>query len=146
LRQAAPSRIGDCFQTSDMNKPGKHSKTFEITIDKLVYGGAGLGRHRGKVVFIPFSVPGDRLLVRTSEEKNSFIRAETVEILEPGTGRSTPACPYFGRCGGCHWQQLEYSRQVEAKRQILEEVFYHHFPETRDLTIAMRACTQALSY
>jgi 23S rRNA (uracil1939-C5)-methyltransferase len=129
-----------------MNKSGKPDKTFEITVDKLVYGGAGLGRHEGKVVFVPFSVPGDHLLVRAAEEKRDFVRADIVRILEPGSGRVMPACPHFGSCGGCQWQQLEYSRQVEAKRQILEELFHHRFPETRDLPIVMRACAQPLGY
>jgi 23S rRNA (uracil1939-C5)-methyltransferase len=127
-------------------KKKKASKEFEIVIEKLVYEGAGLGRHQGKVVFVPFSVPGDQLLVRPVEEKKTFIRAEIARILKPGNGRVAPECPHFGRCGGCHWQQLEYPRQVEAKRQILEEIFYHRFPQTRAFAIRMRACAQPFAY
>ena len=105
-----------------------------------------MGRREGKVIFVPFSVPGDRLLVRPVEEKKTFLRAEAVRILEPGSGRIEPRCPYFGRCGGCQWQQLEYSRQVEAKRQILEEIFHHRFPQTRDLFITMKASAQPFGY
>jgi 23S rRNA (uracil1939-C5)-methyltransferase len=122
------------------------SKTFEITIERLVYGGAGLGRREGKVVFVSFSVPDDHLLVQPVEEKKQFTRAETIRILKPGPGRILPVCPHFMKCGGCHWQQLEYSRQVEAKRQILEEAFYHRFPQTRDLPIVMKACPQPFGY
>jgi 23S rRNA (uracil1939-C5)-methyltransferase len=119
---------------------------FEITIDRLVYGGAGLGRRNGKVVFVPFSVPGDNLLVRPVEEKKQFSRAEIIRVLKPGPGRIAPVCPHFMKCGGCHWQQLEYLRQVEAKRRILEETFHHRFPQTRDLPIAMKACPQPFGY
>lgn len=129
-----------------MNKPGKSAKAFEIAVEKLVYGGMGFVRHQGKVIFIPFSVPGDRVRVRAVEEKKTFIRAEIVLILKPGKGRVAPICPHFGKCGGCHWQQLEYPLQVEAKRQILEEIFYHRFPETRAIAITMRGCTQPLGY
>jgi 23S rRNA (uracil1939-C5)-methyltransferase len=127
-------------------KKTKPQKTFEMTIEKLVYGGAGIGRHQGKVIFVPFSAPGDRLSVRPVEEKKTFIRAEIVRILKAGSGRVRPVCPHFEKCGGCQWQQLEYSRQVEAKRQILEETFYHRFPQTRELSIKMRACAQPFEY
>jgi 23S rRNA (uracil1939-C5)-methyltransferase len=129
-----------------MNGSGKASKTFDITIEKLVYGGMGLGKHQGKVVFVPFSVPGDRLHVRPVEEKKTFIRAETVQTLKSGKGRIAPVCPHFSKCGGCHLLQLEYLRQVEAKRQILEETLHHRFPETRGLPVVMRACPQPLGY
>jgi tRNA/tmRNA/rRNA uracil-C5-methylase (TrmA/RlmC/RlmD family) len=124
----------------------KTSGAFEVAIDRLVYGGAGLGRREGKVVFVPFSVPGDRLLVRPVEEKKQFIRAEIVEILQPGPGRIQPTCRYFMKCGGCHWQQLEYPRQIEAKRQILEEILHHRFPETHRLMISMEPCSQPFAY
>ncbi len=112
---------------------------FQVRIEKVVYGGDGLGRAQGKVVFVPFSVPGDLLRVRAVERKKNFLRAAIVAVLEPGPGRQQPPCPYFGVCGGCQWQQLEYARQVETKRQILEETVRHHFPATRNLLIPMKA-------
>jgi 23S rRNA (uracil1939-C5)-methyltransferase len=123
-----------------MNQP------FEVEILKLVYGGPGLGRHEGKVVFVPFSVPGDVLLAKAVEEKKNFIRAMAVRIIRAGPGRRQPHCPHFGVCGGCQWQHLEYHVQVETKRQILEETIRHHFPETRDLPIHMRASPQEFGY
>jgi 23S rRNA (uracil1939-C5)-methyltransferase len=126
--------------------PSKTLPTFEVTVEKLVYGGMGFARHQGKVVFVPFSAPGDRLLVRRVEEKKTFVRAEIVRILKPGSGRVDPVCPHFAKCGGCHWQQLDYPHQVRAKQQILEEVFHHRFPQTRKLPIAMMACAQPLAY
>ena len=121
-------------------------ESFEIRIEKLVYGGFGLGRRGGKVVFVPFSLPGDRLLVRTLAEKKTFTRARIVKILEPGPGRVEPPCPYFGSCGGCQWQHLDYARQVDAKREILEGIFHHRFPETRELLIGMKASTRDYGY
>jgi len=129
-----------------MNKSGKASKAFEVTIEKLVHEGMGLGRHQGKVVFVPFSVSGDQVRVRPVEVKKTFTRAEIIQILKPGKGRVMPVCPYFLKCGGCQLQQLEYTRQVEAKRQILAEILHHRFPETRELAIVMSGCPQPYSY
>jgi 23S rRNA (uracil1939-C5)-methyltransferase len=129
-----------------MSTREKSSGDFEVTIEKLVFGGEGFARHQGKVVFVPFAVPGDRLVVRPVEDKKKFVRAGIVRILKPGKGRIDPACIHFAKCGGCHWQQLEYLRQVEAKRRILEEAFHHRFPETKEIPIVMRACTQPFRY
>lgn len=120
--------------------------TFTIRIERLVYGGAGMGRHGGKVVFVPFSVPGDTLLVRPVEEKKSFIRAAALRVLEPGPGRIDPACPHFGVCGGCHWQQIDYARQVETKRLILEELLRHKFPGTAPLPVEMKPSPRPFGY
>ncbi len=129
-----------------MGNARKLNKPFQVKIEKLVYGGAGLGRRERKVVFVPFSVPGDRLLVRPVEEKKTYLRAEIVRVFEPGMGRTEPPCEYFGKCGGCHLQQLGYLHQIEAKRRILEELFHHRFPQTIDLPIIMRACTRPYGY
>jgi len=118
-----------------------------VTAEKLLYGGDALARRAdGKAVFIPYAVPGDKLIVRPRSEKKNFVHAEILEILSPGAGRVAPVCLHFGKCGGCHWQQLEYPRQVEAKRLILEELVYHRFPETRQLTIVMRPCSRPFAY
>jgi 23S rRNA (uracil1939-C5)-methyltransferase len=122
------------------------SARFEVEIEKLVYGGEGLGRHEGKVVFVPFTVPGDSVEVRAIERKKDFIRAAVTRILKPGPGRCLPSCPHFGRCGGCQWQHVDYALQVEAKRRILEEGFHHRFPETRKLLISVKACPNPYGY
>jgi 23S rRNA (uracil1939-C5)-methyltransferase len=130
--------------------PRNHNQTpreqCELRIDKLVYGGDGLGRLNGKVVFVPFSAPGDEVLARTIESRKGFARAEIREILRPGSSRRVAACPHFGVCGGCHWQHIGYSAQLEAKLRILEEIFHHRFPETRGLAIGMKPCPVEYGY
>jgi 23S rRNA (uracil1939-C5)-methyltransferase len=120
--------------------------SFKVEIEKLTYGGEGLGRVEGRVVFVPFTVPGDLVEVRPAEKKKNYIRAVVTRILKPGPGRRDPSCPHFGRCGGCQWQHLEYSLQVETKRKILEEAFHHHFPETRKLSISVKASPEEYGY
>jgi 23S rRNA (uracil1939-C5)-methyltransferase len=93
----------------------------ELTIEKLIYGGEGLGRADGRVVFAPYVLPGERVLVEPASVKGGLIRATLQEVLTPAEGRVEPGCPYFGRCGGCHYQHANYEMQLEAKRAILRE-------------------------
>src|SRR5215472_13159407 len=94
---------------------------FEVRVEKLVYGGDGLARLDGRVVFTPFVLPGERVRVEPRQEKPGMVRAETVQVIEPAPERAAAACPYFGRCGGCHYQHAPYEYQLTLKRQILEE-------------------------
>lgn len=96
-------------------------KLAEVTIERLAFGGSGVGRIDGKVCFVPFSAPGDRLTVRVLKDHRSWLEAELVELLEPSSQRVQPVCPVFGHCGGCDWQHIDYAAQAEAKRSILLE-------------------------
>lgn len=93
----------------------------ELQIERLALGGSGVGRINGKVCFVPFSAPGDRLKVRVTREHRSYCEAELVEVYEPSPQRVEPRCPAFGQCGGCDWQHIEYAAQCKAKQQILIE-------------------------
>src|SRR5580700_8244256 len=94
---------------------------FEVNVEKLVYGGDGLGRLDGRVVFTPFVLPGERVEVRAEREKPGLIHASTVKVIEPSSRRVTAPCAVFGRCGGCHYQHASYEDQLAVKRAILEE-------------------------
>jgi 23S rRNA (uracil1939-C5)-methyltransferase len=94
---------------------------FEVTVEKLVYGGDGLARVDGRVVFAPFVLPGERVRVHAAREKPGLIHASTVKILEPSAHRVGAPCPVFGTCGGCHYQHAPYAEQLAIKRAILEE-------------------------
>lgn len=93
----------------------------ELSIDRLVGGGDGLGRFEGIPIFVPRSAPGDRLRVRLVERRPDYGRGEIVEILEPGPGRRKPPCPYFAECGGCDLQHLEDALQTRLKAEALRE-------------------------
>jgi 23S rRNA (uracil1939-C5)-methyltransferase len=94
---------------------------FEVTVEKLVYGGDGLGRVDGRVVLAPYVLPGERIRAQAEQEKPGLVRARALEVLEPSVERVAAPCPYFGRCGGCHYQHAPYQVQLAAKRAILEE-------------------------
>ena len=94
----------------------------ELTVERLATGGDGVGRAPdGRVAFIPFTAPGDRLRVRTTEVRRRYLRASVIEVIAPGPARVEPVCPVFGRCGGCSWQHLRYAAQLEAKEGILRD-------------------------
>jgi len=90
-------------------------------VEKLVYGGEGLARLNGRVVFTPFVLPGERILAEARQEKPGLVRAQAVEVLEASPERVAAPCQYFSRCGGCHYQHAPYEYQLAAKRAILVE-------------------------
>ena len=98
-----------------------------LNIEKLIYGGDGLARlpadsrGRGKAVFVPFVLAGEKIEAVLTEEKPGFARAQATAILEPSLNRTPPPCPHFGRCGGCHYQHTTYEQQLEIKQEILRE-------------------------
>src|ERR1700690_3256397 len=94
----------------------------EATVEKLVYGGQGLARLEGRVALGPFVLPEVRIPVKLEAERRGVTEARLLEVLTPAAGRTKPSCPFFVRCGGCHYQHAEYAVQLEVKRQILREV------------------------
>src|SRR5262249_26702750 len=94
---------------------------FEVTVEKLVYGGDGLSRLDGRVVLTPLVLPGERIRATAEREKPGMLRARATQVLQASADRIEPGCPYFGRCGGCHYQHAPYALQLEAKRAILVE-------------------------
>ncbi|HUS19488.1 MAG TPA: 23S rRNA (uracil(1939)-C(5))-methyltransferase RlmD [Terriglobales bacterium] len=97
-----------------------------LTIDKLVYGGEGLARvgeaeGRAKTIFVPFVLPGEEVEAQLVEQKKSFAHARLESVVTASPERQAPPCPYFLRCGGCHYQHIDHPRQVEAKKVILLE-------------------------
>lgn len=90
-------------------------------MEKLVYGGDALARLNGRVTLAPFALPGERIRAAAEREKPGLIHARTLAVLDPAPQRVAPRCPYFGRCGGCHYQHAGYEFQLEAKRAILAE-------------------------
>ncbi len=98
-----------------------------LTIEKLIYGGDGLARlppedrRRGKTVFIPFVLAGEKIEASLTEEKPGFARAKAEAVIDASPHRVQPRCPYFARCGGCHYQHASYEHQLEIKTDILRE-------------------------
>ena len=92
-----------------------------VTIDRLSLGGDGVGRIDGKVVFVPWTAPGDTVRIRLTEEHQRFDRGQVVEVVSPSADRVQPRCSVLGLCGGCQWQHIPYATQVRTKEAILRE-------------------------
>ena len=93
-----------------------------LRIEKLVYGGDGLARHEGRVILVPYVLPGELVRVEMDRAKNDLWRGRLLEVIEPSSARVAAPCEYFQRCGGCHYQHAQYVDQLEFKRAILHEV------------------------
>jgi len=103
----------------ETNRPSGHER--EVAFEKCVYGGDALGRLNGQVVLAPYVLPGETARVAIQREEKGLLRARPIEILQPAPGRVTPHCPYFARCGGCHYQHAGDETQLEQKMAILRE-------------------------
>ncbi|MDR0533866.1 MAG: TRAM domain-containing protein [Verrucomicrobiales bacterium] len=100
----------------------KSGDLIELEINDIAFGGDGVARHEGRVVFVPFAANGDKLRARVVKNSGQFARAEIEELLQPGPGRCRPACEYFGDCGGCQYQHLDYQIQLAVKTKQLRDV------------------------
>jgi 23S rRNA (uracil1939-C5)-methyltransferase len=92
-----------------------------LLIEKLVYGGEGLAHADGNTVFVPYVLPGEKVLAEVRAKKKKVVWGNLVEVSSPSLERTQPACPHFGVCGGCHYQQISYAEQVRLKKEILRE-------------------------
>lgn len=93
--------------------------TLDVRIDALALDGDGVARTESGSVFVPGTAPGELVRIRTTGGRGRTRTVELVEVLEPSAARVAPACPVFGRCGGCQLQHLDYEAQVAAKRAAL---------------------------
>jgi 23S rRNA (uracil1939-C5)-methyltransferase len=91
----------------------------EVEIERILPGGVGLAHADGKTVLVSLAAPGDVVQVKVDREQGNVLFASIVAVVQPSPLRIDPPCPYFGRCGGCDFQQLTYEAQLAAKREII---------------------------
>jgi 23S rRNA (uracil1939-C5)-methyltransferase len=92
-----------------------------VQIERILPGGVGLAHADGKTIFVSLAAPGDRVRVRIDREQGNLVFASVAEVIDAGPDRIEPPCPYFGRCGGCDFQQLTYRAQLNAKANIIND-------------------------
>lgn len=88
-----------------------------LTISDIAFGGEGVGRIDEFVVFVPFVITGEEVEAEITEVKKQFARARLLRVVTPSALRVSPRCAYFGECGGCQYQHVEYATQLEWKRK-----------------------------
>jgi len=99
----------------------RKGETVELTIDKMAYGGQGIGRLDQFVIFVRGGVPGDRVKAKIFKKKKAYAEARLIELITPSPDRVAATCPYVGYCGGCQWQHVGYEKQLEFKRYHAQE-------------------------
>ncbi len=97
--------------------------TIELQLDAMAHGGSALGRHDKRTIFVPYTIPGERVQARITRDKGRVAFAEGVTLLEESGDRVYPRCPHFGpgRCGRCHWQHIDYPAQLLLKQDVLAD-------------------------
>jgi len=92
-----------------------------LSVEKLVYGGDGLGHADGNTVFVPFVLPGEQIRAGIKAKKKKVVWAELLEVTQSAKERQSARCPHFGKCGGCHYQHIPVSEQIRLKKEIFRE-------------------------
>jgi 23S rRNA (uracil1939-C5)-methyltransferase len=96
-------------------------RSVELEIHDIAFGGKGVARAEGKAVFVPFTIDGEHVSAAITREKKQFAEADLLAVLEPSAHRVAAPCPYFGRCGGCSYQHIDYEHQLELKQKQVEQ-------------------------
>lgn len=96
----------------------------KITLDitEMAHGGSAIGRaSRGRTIFVPLTIPGEKVRAQIVSEKNKYAQAELVQVLQASPERVTPQCQHFTVCGGCHFQHMSYLAQLDAKENVVRD-------------------------
>jgi tRNA/tmRNA/rRNA uracil-C5-methylase (TrmA/RlmC/RlmD family) len=117
-----------------------------LTITDIAFGGEGVGRVSGFVVFVPFVLVGEEVEAEVMEVKKQFARGRLLRVLKPSPQRVEPACRYFGACGGCQYQHIAYAEQLVLKRKQVADLFERvgGFPPA--VVAPVRPCPQPYGY
>jgi len=105
--------------------PGAVSVGEELTLEvcDLAFGGEGVCRVENFVIFVPFTIPGEKITAKVTEVKRQYARAKLLRVLEVSPERVKPRCKYFGVCGGCQYQHVQYEAQLKYKHKQISDIF-----------------------
>jgi 23S rRNA (uracil1939-C5)-methyltransferase len=106
-----------------MQPPFAEGDRLTVTIERLAYGGNGVAHPQGFTIFVPRTVPGDRAAIRITDVRRRYARAMPEKIEEPSPDRIEPACRYFEKCGGCHYQHIRTDFWREQKSVQIQDSF-----------------------
>lgn len=111
-------------------------KEIEITLTGIAHLGETIGKYNGKIVFVPYGIPGETVKVQILKDEGDYYRAEIIDIIEPSFFRENPPCKLFGKCGGCSFQHVAYSYQTKLKEIVVMEQLKRigEFENPEDLT------------
>ncbi len=126
--------------------PLKIGDQFTLAIHDIAFGGEGVGRVDDFVVFVPFVLIGEIVAAEIREVKKNFARAKLLRVVQPSPERVEPACRYFGACGGCQYQHVEYATQLRLKQKQIADLFEQVGKFPRDAVAPVIPCPQPYGY
>ncbi len=117
-----------------------------LTISDVAFGGEGVGRLDEFVVFVPFVLPGETVEAEVFELKKKFARARLLRVVQPSAARVPAPCPYFGQCGGCQYQHVDYTVQLDLKHKQISDLFQRIGNLGPDVVAPVIPCPQPYGY
>lgn len=134
-----PKRFHRKYATKNVDAPRdkRVGQFLEVEIERIVPGGFGIAHAEGHTLLVALAAPGDRVQVEIVSTHGRACFARIIRIIQPAPARAVPPCPYFGRCGGCDFQQLTYPAQLAAKLDIIRDAMRRtsHLTQLPELTI-----------
>lgn len=106
-------------------EPYEWHEVVELKVEALSNLGAGIAKPNGWVVFVPFTLPGEKIRAKVWRNEANCSHADLIEILDPSPDRIEPQCRHFATCGGCQYQHLPYAKQLEWKTRQVRELLFH---------------------
>jgi tRNA/tmRNA/rRNA uracil-C5-methylase (TrmA/RlmC/RlmD family) len=126
--------------------PLKLADKITLTIHDIAFGGEGVGRADDFVIFVPFVLVGEIVEAEITEVKKNFARAKLLSIEKPSPERVKPECRYFGACGGCQYQHIDYATQLRLKHKQISDLFERIGKVSRAAIAPVIPCPQPYSY
>ena len=103
-----------------MQETLKKNDELEIVVDRLGVNGEGIAVYNGRVIFVPFALPKERVKIHIINDKNKFLIAKLLNVINKSEDRIESKCPYFSKCGGCDIQHMNYQSQLKLKQEIVK--------------------------
>lgn len=133
-------------ETVSISQGPKVGDKLVVEITDIAFGGEGVARSDGLVIFVPFVITGESASVEIIERKTDFARAKLLQILKPSADRVDPPCSHYGECGGCQYQHISYETQLSIKLDQVKSIFSRIGHFSPDLVEEMIPCPEPFGY
>lgn len=144
-RKPAPPALESHFESTD-GFSRQIGDQIELEITDVAFGGEGVGRHEGFVIFVPYVITGEKVEVRITEIHKQFARAELLQVIQASTHRTEAECGYYEKCGGCQYQHISYTEQLRIKHKQVSDLFERIGGQSKDVVMPVAACPTPFHY